>query len=595
MFTRRRCLQTSALMGATSMLPIRFARLAHAQPILLDPRTVPKFVNPLPNPLDPSFVFQPSVGTHYEIGIRQIRQNILGPGFPDTPLWGYGNDAQPPTYPGRTFVARRDEQITVRWTNDLVDGMGNPLPHLLPVDTSLHIAHPTGGFSAGIPTVTHLHGGHSESASDGLPEYWFTPGFGQVGPRWIKETYVYDNDQEAAPLWYHDHALGITRLNVYAGLAGFYILRDENEDFLVANKLLPTGPYEVPIVIQDRMFTVHGELFLPSEPEVEGAPEPSILPEFFGDVIVVNGKAWPVLDVEPRQYRLRLLNGSDSAFYTMFLSSGQPFYQIGTDLGLLNAPVALNQLIIGPGERMDVVVDFSGRTGQTIVVRNRARQPFPKGDTLNPNTVGQIMAFRVSQPLSGLPTTTLPDNLRPVLGPLPSPNPPVRTRKLLLFEGEDAFGRLMPLLGTAEPVTAVDGSVVDGTLVWSDPITENPGLGDTEIWEIYNATEDAHPIHLHLVHFRILDRQRFKADIEPKLQTTHDGSTVHGGRIENIRLLGQPRPGQPNEDGRKDTAQMFPGEVTRLIATFDRPGRYVWHCHILSHEDHEMMRPYFVG
>jgi spore coat protein A len=267
---------------------------------LLDPLTQPKFVNPLPNPLDPGFVFQPTVpgGTNYEIGVYQFSQNLglVDPvtGQPlSTTLWGYGTSPETATYPGKTLQATTDVPISVHWTNNLVDESNEPLPYLLPVDTSVHWADPGNYPASGVPIVTHLHGGHTESASDGLPDQWFTPSFAQTGPTWAKETYQYDNDQQAATLWYHDHALGITRLNVYAGLAGFYILRDDRDTGLPDNPLgLPTGEYEVPIVIQDRMFTENGQLYYPSEPEVPGAPDPSVLPEFFGDFILANGQTW---------------------------------------------------------------------------------------------------------------------------------------------------------------------------------------------------------------------------------------------------------------------------------------------------------------
>jgi spore coat protein A len=326
------------------------------------------------------------------------------------------------------------------------------------------------------------------------------------------------------------------------------------------------------------MFTADGELFIPSEPEMAGQPDPTILPEFFGDFILVNGQAWPVLDVEPRKYRLRFLNGSDSRFYNMWLTpgdttafaSGPTIWQIGTDTGFLYAPAPLDQLTIGPGERADTIVDFAGFAGQTLVLRNNARTPFPKGDTVDPATAGLIMAFRVSADPVDDPSV-IPATLRPA--PLVPPGPAIRTRQLLLFEGVDEYGRLRPQLGTVE----------DGALLWSDPITENPMLDDVEVWEVFNATVDAHPIHLHLVSFQILDRQRFKAKVE------------EDGRLTRLRVIGKPRKPADNEAGWKDTAQMFPGEVTRVIAKFNREGLYVWHCHILSHEDHEMMRPYCVG
>ena len=548
---------------------------------LLDPEDQPQFVRPLPLP----GVMQPTMpsGSHYEVSVSQFDQwlGLVDPSTGDplmTTVWGYNG-----TYPGATFEARRDDPITVRWTNYLVETDGDPLPHLLPVDTSLHWATPDQWPYSGVPVVTHLHGGHSESPSDGLPEAWFTPDFAQKGGDWVQETYHYDNDQQPTTLWYHDHALGITRLNVYAGLAGFYLLRDDWEESLN----LPSGDYEVPIAIQDRMFTTDGQLFFPSEPEEEGAPEPSVLPEFFGDFILVNGAAWPYLDVEPRKYRFRLLNGSDSRFYSLRITSednpmGPPVWQIGTDEGLLYAPVMLNQLVLGPGERADLVVDFTDWAGHTLMLRNNARTPFPDGETIDPNTVGQILQFRVS-PNPVEDPSALPAVLRSE--PIALPGTPTRIRRLLLFEGTDVYGRLQPLLGIVDPF-----SPDNGTLAWDDGITENPMLDDVEVWEIFNATEDAHPIHLHLVSFQILSRQKFRGTLTPKPM----GEGTIGGILSAIRLRGRPRPPAPNENGWKDTAQMFPGEVTRVIARFDRAGKYVWHCYILSHEDHEMMRPYEV-
>lgn len=585
-------------------------------PVLLDAVAHPKFVNPLKNALDPDFIFQPVMpgGSHYEVGMHQIDQSLglVDPltGVPlVTTVWGYGTAPGFPnaTFPGRTFVVQRDQQITVQWTNNLVNpSTNNPLPHLLPVDNTLHWAFSLPGYTwntylqHGVPVVPHVHGGHTESDSDGLPEYWWTPGESIKGPRFIKSLYTYDNDQPAGTMWYHDHGLGITRLNVYAGLAGFYIIRDGEDTGTWSNPLgLPAHPYEIPLVIQDRLFTTDGQLFYPTTDPMlpPGAPDPSALPEFFGDFIIVNGQAWPVANVEPRLYRLRFLNGSDSRFYEMFFATDTPilFNVIGTDNALLGAPVPIDRLTFGPGERYDVLVDFSAFAGQTIILRNNARSPFPKGATVNPKTDGQIMAFTVSTTVSDTRNNSIPATLRPVL---PITDPVVTTRKLALFEGFDSYGRLQPMLGVAEPTSDVDGNLVDGSLLWDEmhyAITENPGLNEVEIWEVYNATADAHPIHLHLVSFQILGRQKYKADLLPKTMTAHDGSVSNGFTLANIRLIGKQKAVNPEESGWKDTAIMYPGEVTRIIAKFDRPGRYVWHCHILSHEDHEMMRPYHVG
>ena len=569
---------------------------------LLDPMTQPRFANPLPFPGS----MQPfGAANNYRVSISQFQQwlGLVDAIDPDQPLlttvWGYNG-----SYPGPTIHARRDQRVLVRWDNDLVDEDGDPLPHLLPVDQSLHWAdplgmhamgvHPDGPYMGPVPVVTHLHGGHTESASDGLPEAWYTPGYAITGQDFVKRVLRYDNDQEAATIWYHDHALGITRLNVYAGLAGFYLIHDAVEDGLIASGKIPHPSFEIPLVVQDRMFTADGQLYMPSSlEEMEGGghgmgmnmgdgemevPEPTVIAEFFGDHILVNGMAWPYHEVEPRMYRIRLLNGSDSRFYRLAFSNGMPFIQVASDNGFLPQAVQVDTLLIAPGERMEVVVDFALASGAHVVLKNFGPDAPFKGvpvapeDIADPMTTGVIMQFRVDAPLSSLPdATTAPGTmLRPAIAPLVQN---AATRQLVLLEGTDEYGRLKPLLGT----------VADGGLDWFAPITENPAINDVEVWEVYNATEDAHPIHLHLVAYQILGRQAFEADMD-------EGS----GALSNIVLLGAPRAPEPNELGWKDTAVMLPGEVTRIIAKFDKIGLYTWHCHILSHEDHEMMRPFEV-
>lgn len=558
-----------------------FSSSLHAQ-ALLDPKTQPQFINPLPVPP----VIDARQGGTFTIPVSQFEQHL---GLVDpvtgqplmTTVWGYNG-----SYPGPTIAARKGVPVHIFWTNNLVDADNKPLPHLLPVDETLHWAF-SGDHAwraKGVPIVTHLHGGQTESASDGLPDAWYTPNFTYKGKGFIKgqsTPYQYDNNQEAATIWYHDHALGITRLNVYAGLAGYYLVTDDHEQALKAANQLPADPYDLGLAIQDRMFTRSGQLYYPTlqpEEEDEEVPENSTTPEFFGDFILVNGKTWPVLEVEPRPYRFRILNGSDSRYYNLFLSSGQQFIQVASDDGLLPAPVAFNQLLIGTGERRDVVIDFSNPAlrGQTIILRNNARTPFPKGETVDPLTTGRIMAFRVTKPRDPrYPLTSLPAALRAPLPALPSSD---RTRKLLLFEGEDEYSRINPLLGT------VDDKGEGTPLGWMDSITENPALGSTEVWEFYNTTADAHTIHLHMVKMQLINRQRivYRQDEET-------------GKVYGIRTIGQPKTPGPEEQGWKDTYIMYPGEVTRAITTFRIPGPSVWHCHILSHEDHEMMRPYFIG
>jgi spore coat protein A len=599
---------------------------------LLDPVSHPKFVNPLPIParIDVTASQIDKDGDKEEVPPGRGYSTLGSLGNPNwinmdmaetvqwlgleyngtpvtTTVWGYGTAQNRVSFPGPTLVAMRDVPVSIQWRNKLpmYNFPGGPGPHLLPVDPNIHIAYPLRG---GIPTVTHLHGGHTESASDGLPEAWYTQSWRETGPHYVKRTYTYDNDQEAATLWYHDHALGITRLNVYAGLAGFYLLRDDNELGLIEDGTLPGSPYEIEIAIQDRMFTQDGELFYPSEdPEIEPGfdplPEgPSVIAEFFGDFILVNGVTWPKLEVEPRKYRLRFLNGSDSRFYVLEFKDNRnktaKFLQIGTDNGLLPKPVELRQLLFAPGERADLVVDFADLNELTLL-NFGPDDPFKgfnddgtlsdgEGGALppaDPATTGTLMKFEVTLPLDeDVPdaTVTKRTTLRPDIIPLEQTG---ETRNLVLFEGLDEFGRLQPLLGTLE----------EGSLAWFEPITENPMLDDVEVWEVYNATEDAHPIHLHLVSFQIMERESFTGTVEEKDQPQHNGTVGVGGILTVDSLGDDARPPEPNERGWKDTAVMLPGEVTRVIARFDRTGRYVWHCHILSHEDHEMMRPFEVG
>lgn len=586
--TRTRFLQYGAAGGAALAAMGRTARAGAQPPPLLDALGQPQFVNPLPNALAPAFAFAPAWtnpdGTkHYEIEMSPFSQSVGLAGTGPATLWGYGSAAtgQAPTFPGRTFHVRKDEPITVRFKNELRDGWGMPLRrHLLPVDTTVHWAfshHLHGIEELGVPVVAHLHGGHSESASDGLPEFWFTPGFAVTGPQWAKETYTYENDQEAGTLWYHDHALGITRLNVYAGLAGFYIVRDEWDTGEPGNPLgLPAGEQEVAFVIQDRMFTADGQLHYPADPQTAISPDPSVQPEFFGDVILVNGQAWPKLDVQRRKYRFRILNGSDSRFYSMRLkrTGGRALtmWAIGTDGGLLAAPVEVKgPLVLAPGERVDVLVDFAeAGFGDRIVLTNDAGTPFPMGAAVAP-PADRIMAFDVTRELpAGFVDLPLPAQLRNdgafTVGA------PARTRELLLHEGMDEYGRIFALLGTA----------AGGASTWDDPVTETVQYGDVEEWVVYNTTPDAHPIHIHLPQFELLWRAPFKAK--------QDAET---GALTKLRL-GTKVPALAWERGPKDTAQMLPGEATAFRARFDRRGEYVWHCHILSHEDHEMMRRFVV-
>jgi FtsP/CotA-like multicopper oxidase with cupredoxin domain len=651
--TRRQFIKYGTLAGAGAWAQSKFGwmRKAFAVPLapgLSDPAVQPKFVEYAPNALDPGFFFEPvqqgAMVGKFNIYVKQTVQQTglrkAGTGKRlDTTLWGYGyDDERGVTWPGRTFQVESGIPTTVRWNNAL------GRQHLLPVDTSLHWCYSLPGYEQysikknGVPIVTHLHGGHSAFEFDGNPEFFWSPDYEITGPQWaplggIIKDFVYLNDQPAGNLWYHDHALGITRLNVYAGMAGFYFVRDGVDTGTAGNPLgLPAFPYELAYAIQDRMFTDKGELFYPAFPgdpfwddfitgeglEDDEVPQPSALAEFFGDHMVVNGKIWPKTDVEPRNYRMHLLNGTDSRFLvvrfravepgaTDLMGAGQPipFYVIGSDQGLGSAATMTDTLVIEPGGRYDVVFDFSNPMlgGKRIIMENIGGDaPFGGdfGDELNPEDLfpdrqtDRIMAFDVTLPFDfGVPDLFDPAAIGHYGG---NSDPVTRTRRVALFEGTDEYGRLQPLLGTAEPTVDAAGNTVSGAIAWHSPTTENPGLGDTEIWEIYNATGDAHPVHLHLVNFEILDRQEFTADLVEQPVEQHNGTLGVGFRLENI-VLGDPVPATAEyvENAPKDMVTALPEQVTRIKVTFDKAGRYVWHCHILSHEDHEMMRVLQVG
>ena len=490
----------------------------------LDPNSLAAFVDRLsipsvaqshetrPSPDDPH-----AQVPYYRVTMTEFERK-LHRDLPPTRLWGYGSNV-----PGPTFETRSGKGLLVEWSNDL------PQKHFLPIDYRLHGAERS---NPEVRTVVHVHGAKVPANNDGYPEDWYAPGKSAV--------YYYPNRQDAAMLWYHDHAMGINRLNIFAGLLGIYFVRDDFEDSLE----LPRGEYEIPLVICDRMFDTKGQLYYP----VSGKPDAPWIPEFFGNTTLVNGKILPFAEVEPRKYRIRLLNGSNARHFYLSLSNGEAFAQIGTDQGLLPAPVPVPQLLISPAERADLIVDFSGHRGERIVL----------SDLKVP-----LMQFRVS---GGAPDKRpLATSLRPVPRTLESQA--IKSRMLTLDEFDDKAG---------EPILML----LNGTR-WHMPVTENPELDSVEIWNLINMTDDAHPIHLHLVRFQILDRRRFDK-FAYQLKDT-------------LRFTGSPNPPAPNEAGWKDTVRADPGMVTRIIVRFEGyPGRYVWHCHNLDHEDNEMMRPYEV-
>ncbi|MFM7133711.1 MAG: multicopper oxidase domain-containing protein, partial [Planctomycetota bacterium] len=493
------------------------------------PVVLAKFVDPLPFPAVAQPVSgEPGGAAHYVLAMTEQFQRFHRD-LPLTRVWGYEG-----SYPGPTIEARSGEPVTVIWRNQLRVWETGQLrtTHVLPVDTCLHGPDKTGETPV---AVVHLHGGKVDAGSDGFPDDAFAPGQ-------QSHLYTYPNEQPAATIWYHDHALGITRLNVMMGLAGFYLIRDDAEEAMG----LPSGAYEVPLAIQDRSFNPDGSLRY----------QDTWHDHFFGDNIVVNGKVWPYLDVARGKYRFRLLNGSTSRAYTLSLSDGATFWQIGTDLGLMEAPLAIEELTLLPGERADVVVDFAGYApGTRVEFRNSAPAPFPGFPGVG--VVPEVMQFRVGAQTGHL--AALPAVMAEI-DPIPEAEA-VTERTLDLMLGAD-----LNCPEHKEGMWMIDGRD------W-DEITEFPVQGTTEIWTWRNDSGVSHPMHIHLVAVQVLGRQA----IDP---TT---GLPTGPMIEPA----------PTERGWKDTVDAPPGFYTSVIARFDgNPGFYPYHCHILEHEDHEMMRQF---
>lgn len=683
-----------ALLGLTLVLASAAAADDPPPVGTLDPTSIPKYQEPLvippAMPLSSTKKVKGKKVDYYKITVKQFQQYILpqtwsaGLGIEPTTVWSYASKTDPRpvaqggtlNYPALTVEARYNRPVRVKWINGLVDENGDYLPHLLPVDQTLHWANPPGGpggtdthgqtqdsYTGPVPIVTHLHGAHTTQDSDGFPEAWYLPNAKNIpagyatggtyykrfkkqfqarwGQKWQPGTAIfqYPNDQRATTLWYHDHTLGMTRVNVYAGPAGFYLLRGGPADLTGASLPRPAPQRrdapgvkyrEIPIAIQDRTFKADGSLFYPDnraffeglnvpgeDPQFTGAGElhipfipdmaaggmhsdisPIWNPETFGNTIVVNGKTWPYLDVEQRRYRLRFLNGSQARFFILKMDNGMPFWQIGSEGGFLPNPVRLTELLIGPAERADVIVDFSRvPAGTQVVLQNVGPdEPFGGGEPgeafepADPATTGQVMQFRVGR-RQGADRSIAPAALRlPELKPL---GRPVKSRDLSLNEmmsmsvnvatdaagnvvfdaAGEAFGPQAALLGTFDPATKVATP-----MAWMDPVSESVKRGRVEQWAFHNFTADAHPIHVHLVQFQVVNRQVVDPLVSP-----------HGDLGAGAVL--QP---EPWEVGYKDTVIAYPGETTRIKARFDTAGLFVWHCHILEHEDNEMMRPYRV-
>lgn len=695
--------------GRGAAVPVR--NVAHPS---LDPSLITKYAENLivPPPMPKSRVIVDKDGKDvdfYEIAVRQFTQQILPTGMPGTTVWSYGpagssrvsNDGF--NYPAFTIEGVAGRPVRVRWVNQLtqkatrilpgggIEIIDSFLPHLLPVDQTLHWAYPGGGpgntdmkpilteplgsYYGPVPMVPHVHGAHTSSESDGYASAWWLPdaqdipgGYAthgmeyerykaefeqhhNVGPaddwQWRAGSAVfqYPNEQRAGTIWYHDHSLGMTRLNVYAGPAGFFLVRSNSDQYdglpLAAT---PSGPrgvlpgpapqpgdspfqagrYEIPIAIQDRSFNQDGSLFYPDSraffDEFAGPYRPAggsdispiWNPEFFGECIVVNGRTWPVMHVEPRRYRFRFLNGCQARALLLKLARNPsaprpvgpdpdvPFWVIGTEGGFLpDHAVALDSLLAMPAERFDVIIDFgkakTAGVNNLYLINEGPDEPFggmgqPPADV---DSTGQVMKFAIDLPLNGTDDSTdpaVPGAL--VLPPIShfqgSLDEVVRPLSLNEMDSEVLY-LTDPLTGdlildpiTNEPMPVGPREAILGTVEFNGnvpvpmpmefmgSVSEVIRVGSVEVWELYNFTMDAHPIHIHQVMLEMVNRQEF------------DAATGALGALTGPETW---------ETGWKDTFIAYPGTVTRVRMRFDITGRYVWHCHIVEHEDNEMMRP----
>ena len=684
--TRRSFLKVGIAGGAAVFIPRRIGNgrvpvvpsAAVANGLLLDPLDIPKYATPLLVP--PAMPRAGKVKVrggrnvdYYELAVRQFEQQILPAGLPKTTVWGYGprvaqNGPAIFNAPSLTIEAKHGTPVRVKWVNELrvdpADPTSDFLPHLLPVDPTLHWANPPGGtsgrdtrpsfdetpgpYTGPVPIVTHVHGSAGVGdESDGYAEAWYLPRAGNIPAGYATEgtwydffrgkaagkgfvapgttgwetgtsVFQYPNSQRASTVWYHDHTLGMTRLNVYAGPAGFFIVRggpgDAVTDTRNGTRAILPGPApalgdpagrayrEIPIAIQDRSFYADGSLFYPDTraffDQIEGPymPETDLSPiwnpEFFGNTIMVNGATWPFLQVEQARYRFRFLNGCDSRFLILDFASipGVEAWAIGNEGGFLATPVNLTadtdgRLLMALAERADLIVDFTNvPVGSHVLINVGPDDPFPGGepdedfDIANPATTGQIMEFRVVPATVADPSTPPQFLGLPPIAHLGAGTP----RPLALVEEMSTFFEDAP---AAAMLGSISGNTVTGAqwtpAMWSEPITENPSVGATEVWEFFNTTADAHPMHIHESFFEVVNRQAIEIDEENRIVRVAPGSS--------------PRPPEPWESGWKDTVTAYPGQVTRVKLKFEQAGQYVWHCHIVSHEDNEMMRPYRIG
>ncbi|KAG1334807.1 multicopper oxidase LPR1 [Cocos nucifera] len=519
--------------------------------------------------------------------------------LPPTTVFAFGTCPDTATFPGPTIEALQGVPLLVTWQNHL------PQSHILPWDPTIPVANPKHG---GVPAVVHLHGGVHEPQSDGSPLAWFTASYRETGPKWTQPTYTYPNVQHPGNLWYHDHTLGLTRANLLAGLIGAYVIRNPHVETPFG---LPSGDaFDRHLILADRSFATDGSLYMNNTGD-DPSIHPQWQPEYFGEAITVNGKAWPFLAVQRRKYRFRIINASNARYFKLALSNGLMFYIVGSDSSYLPRPVASPTILVSPAETFDVVIDFSKSTTSTAELTNSAPYPYPNG-TATGQLNGKVMRFVIS---ADTPTddSRIPASL--VNYPAANEGEATVRRYITMYEYQSSTGNPTHLY--------INGKRFE------DPVTETPRPGSTEVWEVINLTGDNHPLHLHLATFQavrvteLVDLTTFSNCMTANNDAAKCNVTGHA--------VGKLLPVPEYEKTWKNVVKIEPGYVTtvvvkfRLIDTnapypFDataEPG-YVYHCHvwqecqqskkitdlslqkfcssalneeILDHEDNAMIRP----
>ncbi|KAK7390934.1 hypothetical protein VNO78_19149 [Psophocarpus tetragonolobus] len=493
--------------------------------------------------------------------------------LPPTTVYAFGRSKQSATVPGPTIEALYGVDTHVRWQNHL------PPKHILPWDPTIPTA--MSNRTRGIPTVVHLHGGLHAAESDGNANAWFTSKFNERGPTWSRKTYHYPNDQQPGNLWYHDHAMGLTRVNLLAGLLGAYVIRHPHiEDPLG----LPSGDqFDRTLIVFDRSFRTDGSIFMTStgnNPSIH----PQWQPEYFGDAIIVNGKAWPRLTVRRRKYRFRIINASNARFFRFFFTNGLRFTHVASDSAYIEKPVTSNETLVGPSEITDVVVDFSQSNSNVAILANDAKYPYPSGDPVN-EANGKVMKF-IILPHPQVDTSRIPKRL--IEYPVPDLSTVTLTRYVAMYEYTSDIDEPTHLYLNGKPYEA--------------PATETPKEGSTEVWYVINLTEDNHPLHIHLGLFKVLDQTELVKVDEFKecMLKINDAVKCQVDKYARGKKVEVPT----HEKGWKNVFKMIPSHVTKIAVRFSYihtnatygfdattdPG-YVYHCHVLDHEDNAMMRP----